>query len=474
MTTMPTSPRTMFAKLWEAHVVEPLDDTTDLIRVDRHLLHDLSGPFSMQALDEQGLSCRCPELTFAFPDHGVSTAPDRRHAPGGGGPLLDLLRHYCAKFDIRLLDLDSDDQGIVHVAAPELGLALPGLTIACGDSHTCTEGSLGALAWGIGNTEVTQVLATQALILERPRTMRVRIEGTPPAATGAKDLALALIARDGADCGAGFAVEFAGGTVRMMSIEARMTLCNLALEMGARFAFVAADEATFAYLRGRRFAPTGAAWDQAVASWRELATDGAAAFDREVVLDAAGVVPQVSWGTSPAHTIGVDELVPDPRTAPSAAARTAWEEALRYMDLRPGQPLEGVAVQHVFIGSCTNARLSDLEAAARIARGRRVAAGVRAWVVPGSQRVKLAAAALGLDRVFVEAGFEWREPGCSMCIAMNGDAVPSGERCVSTSNRNFMGRQGPGARTHLAGPAAAAAAAVTGCITDPRRLLSSE
>jgi 3-isopropylmalate/(R)-2-methylmalate dehydratase large subunit len=253
-----------------------------------------------------------------------------------------------------------------------------------------------------------------------------------------------------------------------------MTLCNLALEMGARFAFVAADEATFAYLRGRRFAPTGAAWDQAVASWRALASDAAAAFDREVVLDAAGVVPQVSWGTSPAHTIGVDELVPDPRKAPSAAARTAWEEALGYMDLRPGQPLEGVAVQHVFIGSCTNARLSDLEAAARIVRGRRVAAGVRAWVVPGSQRVKLAAAALGLDRVFVAAGFEWREPGCSMCIAMNGDAVPSGERCVSTSNRNFMGRQGPGARTHLAGPAAAAAAAVTGCITDPRRLVSGE
>jgi len=467
-------PRTMFDKVWNDHVVERLDESTDLVHIDRHLLHDLSGPFSMKSLDEQDLACLRPELTFAFPDHGVSTSPERYGDAAGGGPLLDLFRHYCTKFGVHLFDLDSEEQGIVHVSAPELGLALPGLTIVCGDSHTSTQGGLGALAWGIGNTEVTQVLATQALVLDRPRTLRVWIDGALAAAVTAKDLALALIARDGADAGSGYAVEFAGSCIETLPVEGRMTLCNLALEMGARFAFTAADEATFAWLQGRRYAPGGDDWARAVSNWRTLASDAGAAFDREVAFDAAALAPQITWGTSPAHTVAVDARIPDPASAPDAEARQSWTDALAYMGLRAGEPLDGVAVQHVFIGSCTNSRLSDLVEAARVVRGRKVAAGVRAWVVAGSRRVQREAAALGIDRVFRDAGFDWREPGCSMCIAMNGDAVPSGERAVSTSNRNFVGRQGPGARTHLASPATAAAAAISGCVRDPRTVASRE
>ena len=459
----------MFTKIWEAHVVESLDAATELVRIDRHFLHDLSGPFSMKALDDQGLACRSPEQTFAIPDHGVSTAPDRASAAGGGGPLLDVLRHYCAKFGIALFELSGEDQGIVHVTVPELGLALPGLTIVCGDSHTSTQGGLGALAWGVGNTEITQVLATQALILDRPRTMRVRLEGTLAPGVSAKDVALALIARDGTDGAAGHALELAGSAVRAMSVEGRMTLCNLALEFGARFAFVAPDQSTFAFLRGRRYAPTGSAWEEAERAWRDLVSDDGAPFDRESTLAVSDLAPQVTWGTSPAHTIPIDGVVPDPNSAPTSEAAAAWREALAYMDLSAGSPLAGLPVQHVFLGSCTNSRLEDLAEAAGIVSGRRVAAGVRAWVVPGSQRVKKEAEAAGLAQVFIDAGFEWREPGCSMCIAMNGDSVPAGERCVSTSNRNFMGRQGPGSRTHLASPASAAAAAIAGCITDPRR-----
>lgn len=457
----------MFAKIWEAHVVESLDAATDLVHIDRHFLHDLSGPFSMKALDDQGLECRRPEATFAIPDHGVSTAPGRSSADGGG-PLLDLLRHYCTKLGVTLFELEGEDQGIVHVTIPELGLALPGLTIVCGDSHTSTQGGLGALAWGIGNTEVTQVLATQALVLDRPRTMRVSLEGTLASGVSAKDVALALIARDGSDGAAGHALEFAGGTVRAMSVEGRMTLCNLALEFGARFAFVAPDDRTFAFLRGSRHAPRGDAWDEAERAWRDLPSDEGARFDRETAFDVSALAPQVTWGTSPAHAVAIDGVVPDPDAASSAEAASAWREALAYMNLEAGSALAGIPVQHVFIGSCTNSRLEDLVEAARVVRGRRVADGVRAWVVPGSRLVKKAAEAAGIANVFVEAGFEWREPGCSMCIAMNGDSVPAGERCVSTSNRNFMGRQGPGARTHLASPATAAAAAIAGRLADPR------
>lgn len=466
--------RTMFAKLWEDHVVEHLDDTTDLLYIDRHFLHDLSGPFSMKSLGDLGLGVRCPGRTFAFPDHGVSSAPSRIGDADGGGPLLGLFRQFCDQYDIRLFDLDSADQGIVHVAAPELGLTLPGLTLVCGDSHTCTQGALGALAWGVGNTEVTQVLATQTLIVDRPHTMRVRLDGHPaqPACTGAKDVALALLARDGADAATGYAVEFAGSAVAAMSVEARLTLCNLALEMGARFAFVAPDETTIAYLDGRPFAPKGADWERAVADWRRLPSDPAARFDRETSLDLSGLVPRITWGTSPAHGIAVDGAVPRLADAPDEASRASWTAALEYMGLREGEPLLGLPVEHVFLGSCTNSRLEDLLEAAAVVRGRRVADGVRAWVVAGSRRVQREAIELGLDRVFCDAGFEWREPGCSMCIAMNGDSVPAGERIVSTSNRNFVGRQGPGARTHLAGPVTAAAAAVTGAICDPRTLVS--
>jgi 3-isopropylmalate/(R)-2-methylmalate dehydratase large subunit len=461
----------MFEKVWNEHVVERLDEQADLIHIDRHLLHDLSGPFSMQSLEEKNLGCRRPELTFAFPDHGVSTSPSRYDDAAGGGPLLDLFRHHCAKLGIHLFDLGSEEQGIVHVSAPELGLALPGLTIVCGDSHTSTQGAFGALALGIGNTEVTQVLATQTLVLDRPRTMRLRIDGKLGVGVSAKDVALAIIARDGPDAGCGYAVEFAGSFSEALSLEGRMTLCNLSLEMGARFAFTAPDEATFEWLRGRRYAPAGDEWDRAVRHWRTLASETGAVFDREVTLDVASLAPQITWGTSPAHAVAIDARVPDPASAPDAAARRSWLDALSYMGLEGGEPLDGIAVQHVFIGSCTNSRLADLVEAARVVRGRKVAAGVRAWVVAGSRSVQREAVALGIDRVFRDAGFEWREPGCSMCIAMNGDAVPSGERAVSTSNRNFVGRQGPGARTHLASPATAAAAAVSGCIRDPRSLL---
>jgi 3-isopropylmalate/(R)-2-methylmalate dehydratase large subunit len=466
--------RTLFDKLWEPHVIESLGEGIDLLRIDRHLLHDLSGPFSLKALAERGLSVRCPELTFATPDHGIATEPGRTDASTPVSKmLLPLFRELCQRFRIQLFDLDDERQGIVHVVGPELGLALPGLTIVCGDSHTCTQGAFGALAWGIGNTEVTQVLATQALILERPPTLRVRFQGALATAVTAKDLILHLIARHGAAGGSRQAVEFAGSAVRGLCMEGRMTLCNLAVEFGARFGFIAPDATTFAYLEGRPFTPSGARLPEARRAWDTLSSDPDACFDREIVLDAADLAPQITWGTSPEHSIPIGDRIPDPARAADSATAEACAQALDYMGLEPGAALVGLPVQHVFIGSCTNSRLSDIEAAAAVARGRRVAAGVRAWVVPGSRTVKRAAEAKGLDRVLRDAGFAWREPGCSMCIGVNGDRVPPGERCVSTSNRNFVGRQGPQARTHLASPISAAAAAIAGCIVDPRTLEAS-
>ena len=464
-------PRTLFAKIWDTHVVESLGDGMDLVWIDRHFLHDLSGPFSLQSLANRGLPCRHPELTFATPDHGVATTPGRTELSSEvSAKLLPLFRDLCAKYAVELFDLDDPRQGIVHVVAAELGLSLPGSIVVCGDSHTCTQGGLGAVAWGIGNTEITQVLATQTLMVERPRTMRVRCAGALSAHVDAKDLILHVIAREGADAGSGHAVEYAGPAVEALPVEGRMTLCNLSVEMGAKMGFVAADETVFAYLRGRPGAPREALWEQAVAHWQSLRGDPGASFDREVAVDASEIAPQMSWGTSPAHTIAVDGIVPQPEQAPDRGTAKAWGEALDYMGLQPGSRLEGLPIQHVFIGSCTNSRLSDLESAAAVVRGRQVAAGVRAWVVPGSQSVKRAAEARGLDGIFKGAGFEWREPGCSMCIGMNGEQVPPGERCVSTSNRNFVGRQGPGARTHLASPASAAACAVAGAIADVRKL----
>ncbi len=460
-----SQPRSLFEKLWSSHVIEPLGAGVDLIRIDRHLLHDLSGPASLGALREMKRPVHAPELTFATPDHGVATTPGRRDdSSEAGRRMLPVFRHYCRELGIRLFDLDDAEQGIVHVVGPELGLTLPGLSIVCGDSHTCTHGAFGALAWGIGNTEVTQVLAAQALTMDRPRSMRVRLCGRLGPGVTAKDLVLALIGRFGADGGAGHAVEFAGEAVEALSMDGRMTLCNLAVEFGAKFGFVAPDATTFAYSEGRPFAPRGRAWSAAVDAWSKLPSDAGARFDREVELDAARLAPQVTWGTSPEQVIAVGERIPSPADAPDERTARARAAALAYMGLEAGAPIAGTPVEHVFIGSCTNARLSDLEAAARVVAGRKVAAGVRAWVIPGSQGVKRAAEARGLDRVFTAAGFEWREPGCSLCLAMNGDQVPRGERCVSTSNRNFVGRQGPGARTHLASPVTAAASAIAGRI----------
>ena len=464
-----TGPRTMFDKVWDAHVVASLADDVDLLYIDRHFLHDLSGPFSIRSLTQRDLAVRRPDLTWALPDHGVSTEPGRTdESTEASAKLLPIFRASTAELGVRLFDLDDDEQGIVHVVGPELGLSLPGTTVVCGDSHTCTQGGVGALAWGIGNTEVTQVLATQTLSVQRPRTMLVDISGELAPHVAAKDVILYLIARDGADGGAGCAIEYAGDTVERLSVEGRLTLCNLSIEFGARVGFVAPDDSTFAYLEGRAHAPTGAAWDRAVSGWRALRTDDGASFDQVLRVDAGVVAPQVSWGTSPAHTIAVDAAVPRPSAAPDASAADAWASAVEYMGVTPGRPLEGLPIDHVFIGSCTNSRIEDLRAAAAVVDGRHVAPKVRAWVVPGSKSVKRQAEREGLDEVFRAAGFGWREPGCSMCMSMNGDTVPAGERCVSTSNRNFVGRQGPGARTHLASPATAAASAVTGTITDVR------
>lgn len=463
---------TLFDKVWDPHVVRDLGDGWALVHVDRHLLHDLSGPPSFAELRRRDLVVHDPALTFATPDHLVSSAPGAPGALGGigeatelGAAMGDLLREGAAEAGIRLFDLGRPGQGIVHVMGPELGLVLPGTTVVCGDSHTCTNGALGALAFGIGSSQVTQVLATQTLTLHRPRQWRIRIDGELAEGVTAKDLALALIARFGAAAGAGSAVEYAGPAVERMDVEGRLTLCNLTVELGARYGMIAPDDTTLAWLAGRPFAP-----EHPVAAWRDLASDPHAAFDREDAVDAAVVGPMVTWGTSPEHAVRIDGAVPDPDQAADGREAEAWRAAAEYMGVSPGQPIAGTPVDWVFVGSCANARLPDLRAAAAVARGRHVADGVRAWVVPGSELVRRQAEAEGLDAVFDAAGFEWRRPGCSMCVAANGERVPSGARCVSTSNRNFVGRQGPGARTHLASPATAAASAVSGRITDPRTL----
>ena len=462
---------TLFEKIWRDHVIRELGDGYCLLHVDRHLLHDLNGPAGLRDVRKRGLAVRRPDLTFATPDHCVSTLPGRTHATNAeAARALPALRAGCDDAGIRLFDLDAPEQGIVHVIGPELGLTLPGTLVVCGDSHTCTHGGLGAMAWGIGASEVAHVLATQAIIEQRPRTLRVWFDGVPPPHVSPKDMILALIAHLGADGGTGFAVEYAGEAVARLSVEGRMTLCNLSIELGARIGMVAPDDATFAFLEHAPHAPKGERWHDAVVYWRTLASDADARFDAEVHIDTRMLAPQVSWGTSPAHTIAVDERIPHPDAAPDAQTAAAWRAALAYMGLEPGLPLAGTPVQRVFIGSCSNSRLSDLIAAASIAKGRQVAPGVEAWVVPGSRKVMRDAEAMGLDDVFRRAGFAWREPGCSMCVASNGETVAPGDRCVSTSNRNFVGRQGPGARTHLASPAMAAAAAVTGMITDVRTL----
>jgi 3-isopropylmalate/(R)-2-methylmalate dehydratase large subunit len=462
--------RTLLAKIWDQHVIAKMSDDTDLLHVDRHLLHDLGGSRGLLDLKSRNLDVHNPELTFATPDHAISTARGRSGTLKIGLELLAALRAETSANGITMFDLDEPGQGIVHVIGPELGLSLPGCLIVCGDSHTCTHGGLGALAFGIGSSELTHVLATQAIIQRRPKTMRVMFEGRLPFGVTAKDLILALIGHIGAAGGTGYAVEYAGSAIRDMPVEGRLTICNLSIELGAKMGLIAPDEKTYDYLRGRAYAPQGEMWDLAVAAWRRLPSDPDAVFDQEIVIDVETIIPQVTWGISPEHVIGVDGLIPDPRAVADPARRAAIESALDYMGLKPGAPIIGTPVDWVFIGSCTNSRLSDLRAAAEVARGRKVAPGVRAWVVPGSETVKRDAVAEGLDKLFTDAGFEWREPGCSMCLAANGETVAPGQRSVSTSNRNFIGRQGPRARTHLASPATAAAAAIFGAIADVRTM----
>ncbi|MEM7745355.1 MAG: 3-isopropylmalate dehydratase large subunit [Pseudomonadota bacterium] len=464
--------RTLFDKVWDAHVIADIGDGYQLCHVDRNLLHDLSGAKALAEVTHRGLTVHSPNLNFAVPDHAVSTAPGRTATSTEiSARLAPMFREKARAAGIRYWDVNDPEQGIVHVIGPELGLTLPGLMITCGDSHTSTHGALGAIAFGVGSTEVAHVLATQTIVQKRPGTMRVRFEGTPGPGVAPKDMILYLMGAIGAGGGDGYALEYAGSAIEAMDIEGRLTICNMSIECGAKMGMIAPDDVTYAYIAGRPFAPKAAAFERAVAEWRGLVSDDDAVFDREVVIDMAEVAPQITWGTSPEHVADVSARVPDPAAA--GPKREAWEEALSYMDLAPGTPLEGVAVDHVFIGSCTNSRMSDLQAAASIVRGRKVAHGTTAWVVPGSQAVKREAEAAGLDQVFRAAGFEWREPGCSQCVAANGEIVAPGKRSVSTTNRNFVGRQGPRARTHLASPAMAAAAAVTGRITDVRKLLET-
>jgi 3-isopropylmalate/(R)-2-methylmalate dehydratase large subunit len=464
-------PTTLVEKIWNAHVVEDLGDDWALIHIDRHLLHDLSGPPAFMDLVNRRLPVHAPSLAFATPDHLVSTAPDRTaETSARGGFMLSALRRATGDAGVRLFDLGDPAQGIVHVVGPEQGIVLPGLTVICGDSHTCTNGALGALAFGVGSTESAQALATQVLRQHRPRVMRIRIEGHLASGTTAKDLALYLIARFGAAAGVGRAIEYAGSTIRAMPVEGRLTLCNLSVELGAKLGIIAPDEVTIDWLAGRPYAPKAEAFERAARAWQSLISDDDAAFERDELVDAHEVGPVVTWGTSPEHAIGIDGKVPDPSGASDAEQRAAWMAAIEYMGLEPGKPIAGTRIEWVFIGSCANARLSDLRQAAKVANGRKIAPGVTAWVVPGSEPVRRAAEDEGLHRIFETAGFEWRRPGCSMCVAANGESVPPGARCVSTSNRNFVGRQGPRARTHLASPAMAAAAAVTGVLTDVRAL----
>jgi 3-isopropylmalate/(R)-2-methylmalate dehydratase large subunit len=463
------SGRTLFEKLWDRHVVAELDGGVSLLHIDRHYLHDLEAGPNLKRLADLGHRVHDPALTFATPDH---TVPSRLTDPGGPrhAELMGQLRERTARAGIRLFDVGAPGHGIVHVMAPELGLTLPGMTVACPDSHTCTHGGLGALGLAIGSSEVAHVLATQTLRQRRPKTMRIAYRGKPAPGVTAKDVVLGTIGALGTDAGRGHAVEYAGEPISALTIDERLTFCNLSIELGARIGLIAPDETTFAYVQGREYAPRGEAFERAVEDWRELRSDPGAAFDTEHAIDVGAIAPQVTWGTSPQDVIPVDGVVPDPAAEQDAQRRRRMEDALAYMGLSPGRELAGTPVQWVFIGSCTNARLSDLRAAAGALGDRHVAPGVHAWVVPGSEDVKRAAEAEGLDELFRAAGFEWRLPGCSMCLAANGDAVPPGERSVSTTNRNFVGRQGPGARTHLASPQTAVAAAVTGVISDPRQL----
>jgi 3-isopropylmalate/(R)-2-methylmalate dehydratase large subunit len=465
------APRTLADKVWEAHVVNATPGEPDLLFIDLHLVHEVTSPQAFDGLRLAGRGVRRPDLTVATADHNVPTVDiDKPVADPVSARQLEVLTANCAEFDITCYPMGNQNQGIVHVIGPELGLTQPGMTIVCGDSHTSTHGAFGALAFGIGTSEVEHVLATQTLPARRPRTMAVTVEGDLPAGVTAKDMALAVIGRIGTGGGSGHVIEYRGSAVRSLSMEGRMTLCNMSIEGGARAGMVAPDETTFAYVEGRPRAPVGRAFEEALAYWRTLPTDDGATFDKEVTLEAAGLVPHVTWGTNPAQVAPIDGSVPDPDSFADPGEREAAARALAYMGLRAGTPMREVPVDTVFLGSCTNSRIEDLRAAAAVLRGRHVHPGLRALAVPGSHRVKAQAEAEGLDAVFTGAGFEWRQPGCSMCLAMNPDKLAPGERCASTSNRNFEGRQGRGGRTHLVSPAVAAATAVAGHFATPSDL----
>ena len=462
-------PQTLFDKIWQTHLVARRADGRELIYIDRHVLHDLHAPHGYEQLEKQNRPVRRADLTFAALDHTVATKPGRVDSTfASGEAFIKATRAGSRRNSVRFFDIDDPEQGISHVIAPELGMVLPGATHAVPDSHASTVGGLGALAFGVGTTEMTHIMATQTIALRRPKTMRIRLDGALGPHVSAKDVALRIIGTIGSAGARGHVVEYSGVAARAMPIEQRMTLCNLNIEMGGRSGFVAPDEATFQWIAGRPYAPQGADWDRALELWRTFQTDDGASFDTEHVIDCSGLEPQITWGTDPGQVLGISGRVPDPAADP--ARRDILESALAYMGLQPGVALAGLPVQRVFIGSCTNSRLPDLQVAADIVRGRRVAPGVTAMVVPGSSSVKRAAEAEGLDRVFREAGFFWGESGCSMCAGGNGDRGEPGERCVSTTNRNFENRQGPKVRTHLASPATAAATAIAGYIADVRQI----
>ena len=462
---------TLAEKVWESHVVRRTENEPDLLYIDLHLVHEVTSPQAFDGLRTAGRQVRRPDLTLATEDHNVPTLDiDKPIADLVSRTQIDTLRRNCAEFGIRLHAMGDAEQGIVHVIGPQLGITQPGMTIVCGDSHTSTHGAFGALAFGIGTSEVEHVLATQTLTGVRPKTMAVNIDGELPAGVSAKDMILALITQIGTGGGQGYVIEYRGPAIESLSMEGRMTVCNMSIEAGARAGMIAPDETTFQFLEGRPNAPTGAAWDEAVAYWRTLQSEGDASFDAEVHLDASTLSPFVTWGTNPGQGAPLSATVPDPNDFADPGDRISAQKALAYMDLEPGTPLRDVAVDTVFVGSCTNGRIEDLRIAADLLRGRRIASSVRMLVVPGSMRVKVAAEQEGLDRVFLDAGAEWRSAGCSMCLGMNPDQLSPGERSASTSNRNFEGRQGKGGRTHLVSPAVAAATAVTGHLASPADL----
>ncbi len=466
-----TQPRTLFDKIWESHVVAENADGTTILYIDRHLVHEVTSPQAYEGLRVSNRRVRRPDATLAVPDHAIPTKDRAKGIKEADARLqVETLIENCRDFGVELIDLMDVRQGIVHIIGPEQGVTLPGVTLVCGDSHTATHGAFGALAFGIGTSEVEHVLATQTLVQKRPKNMRITVEGALPRGITAKDLILAIIAKIGTAGGTGHVVEYAGPAIRALSMEGRMTVCNMTIEAGARAGLIAPDETTFAFLKGRPRAPKAGAWEQAERFWRTLPSDPGANYDREITLDVASIAPQVSWGTSPQDVVPIDGRVPDPANETDPGRRRALERSLDYMGLKANMKMTDVKIDRVFIGSCTNGRLEDLRAAADVVKGKKVASHVGAMVVPGSGLVKEAAEAEGLDRIFLEAGFEWREPGCSMCIAMNPDKLAPGERCASTSNRNFEGRQGPGGRTHLVSPAMAAAAAIAGHLADVRTL----